>query len=228
MWHWDANLARKSKGPFAIKVVIDEQKAKLYLGKTQVGWTYVATGVTKHPTPLGSFYIMERTSDKHSNLYGRIYDAKGECVNEDAKSGRDPVPEGGKFVGSHLQYWMRVTEDGVGMHVGPIPRPGHRASHGCVRLPRDAAKHIFSQARYGTPVFILQSDDGAAPAAAAVKVPPLGRSTAPAASAATTAATAKPAAKPARTLPAAPSPAAPGGFPSLRPPAETAMPVVPR
>jgi hypothetical protein len=139
-------------------ISVDHQKATLYRGDAAVAWTTVATGVWKYPTPAGNFSIMEKVPDKKSNLYGKIYSSTGKCVNSDARNGRDPIPTGGKFVGARLRYWMRLTGDGVGMHVGPIPMPGQRASHGCIRLPAAVAGKIYARLPVGTPVKVTDSN----------------------------------------------------------------------
>ncbi|HAL73052.1 MAG TPA: hypothetical protein DCP71_14910, partial [Verrucomicrobiales bacterium] len=128
-WHGEG------KSISSIRINVDEQKAYLYNGDDQIGWTYVATGITSFPTPTGQFKIMEKIADKVSNLYGKGYDANGKLVNSDFKQGRDLLPPGGRFEAAKMTYFMRLTGDGVGMHIGPIPRPGRRASHGCIRLP---------------------------------------------------------------------------------------------
>ena len=53
-----------------------------------------------------------------------------------------------------MPYWMRITSWGVGMHAGPIPDPGSPASHGCIRLPHEMARTLFSVVQIGTPVTI--------------------------------------------------------------------------
>jgi len=145
------------KGISHITINVDEQKAYLYRGEEQVGWTYVATGITSFPTPTGSFKIVEKVADKVSNLYGKGYDAAGKLVNSDFKNGRDLLPPGGRFEPAKMTYFMRLTGDGVGMHIGPIPRPGRRASHGCIRLPSKFAGTIYKNVAVGTPVTIIGS-----------------------------------------------------------------------
>jgi hypothetical protein len=139
----------------SIKINVDHQKAYLYQGDKEIGWTYVASGIHSYPTPTGEFKILEKTADKVSNLYGKGYDATGKLINSDFKQGRDLLPAGGKFVPAKMTYWMRLTGDGVGMHIGPIPRPGRRASHGCIRLPAKVAGTIFTNVSIGTPVTIV-------------------------------------------------------------------------
>ncbi len=155
LYGWDEAAAAKAKGEVSVKIIVDEQKAHVYKGKTEIGWTTVASGIHKYPTPVGRFSVLERVQDKHSNLYGRIYNKAGKVVVSDARVGRDEIPEGGHFEGAQMAYWMRVTGDGIGMHVGPIPHPGSRASHGCIRLPREAAKLLFKTVSIGTPVTII-------------------------------------------------------------------------
>lgn len=147
----------EGKSISSIKIDVDEQKAYLYNSDDQIGWTYVATGIPSFPTPTGQFKIMEKIADKVSNLYGKGYDASGNLVNSDFKQGRDLLPPGGRFQPAKMTYFMRLTGDGVGMHIGPIPRPGRRASHGCIRLPSKFAGTIFKNVSVGTPVTIVGS-----------------------------------------------------------------------
>ena len=51
-----------------------------------------------------------------------------------------------------MRYFMRLTDSGVGMHVGILP--GYPASHGCIRLPAEIAPLIYSKVKLGTPVTI--------------------------------------------------------------------------
>jgi hypothetical protein len=138
-----------------ITINVDEQRAHLFQGKKEAGWTYVATGITSFPTPTGEFKVHEKVQNKVSNLYGKSYTATGDLSNSDFKVGRDLVPAGGRFEPAKMPYFMRLTGDGVGMHIGPIPRPGRRASHGCIRLPSKMAPIIYERINVGTPVAIV-------------------------------------------------------------------------
>jgi len=141
------------------RIVIDtnEQKARFYSDGEQIGWTTVATGLDSHPTPTGHFEVLEKVKDKRSNLYGRIYNSGGGVVRGNAKAGQDPVPPGGRFVGASMPHFLRLTYDGVGMHAGPIPRPGRPASHGCIRMPARIASALYTEVNVGTPVTIVGS-----------------------------------------------------------------------
>lgn len=143
------------KRPITRMIVnVDVQRATLYSGKDIVGWTYFASGIPSFPTPTGDFKILEKVKDKVSNLYGKGFDKNGKLVNSDFKQGRDLLPEGGRFEPAKMTYFMRLTGDGVGMHIGPIPKPGRRASHGCIRLPSKMAPILFEHTSVGTPVTV--------------------------------------------------------------------------
>lgn len=131
------------------------QRATFYDGDQEIGSATVATGKSSTPTPGGTFTIMEMSANKRSNLYGTVYGPDGSILNHDARSGRDQVPDGARFEGALMPYWMRLTGDGVGLHAGYIPEPGSPASHGCVRLPLGLAPVLFKHARVGTTVEVL-------------------------------------------------------------------------
>lgn len=148
-WHGD-----ELTGPVSISISLAEQKASIYRGGDKAGWTYVATGTASHPSPRGTFAVQEKIVDKRSNKYGVIVDADGDVIDSDATAGRGSIPSGGRFVGASMPYWMRITSWGVGMHAGPIPNPGSPASHGCIRLPHEMARTLFTLVKIGTPVTI--------------------------------------------------------------------------
>ena len=150
LYEWSGN------GRDISHVVIDtnEQRARFYDGQEQVGWTTIASGLSSHPTPSGEFQVMEKVAKKRSNLYGRIYNASGGLHKSNARSS-DPIPPGGQFRGARMPHFMRMTYDGIGMHAGPIPRPGQPASHGCIRLPSEIASSLFAHTDIGTRVTVI-------------------------------------------------------------------------
>jgi len=154
VWKYPGEWTGGNKPITSIVINVDVQRAMLYSGKDVVGWTYLASGIPSFPTPTGEFKILEKIKDKVSNLYGKGFDKNGKVVNSDFKQGRDLLPEGGHFEPAKMTYFMRLTGDGVGMHIGPIPKPGRRASHGCIRLPSKMAPVLFEHAAVGTPVTI--------------------------------------------------------------------------
>jgi lipoprotein-anchoring transpeptidase ErfK/SrfK len=142
----------------APSVVIDlhMQRAQVFIGGQYAGWSVVATGKEGFGTPAGDYTILEKVVNKHSTLYGRTVDAAGNTVNRDADVRRHTPPLGGRFLYAPMPYWMRLTWRGIGMHAGPIPRPGNPASHGCIRFPRPFAIQLYQIVRIGTPVRIIR------------------------------------------------------------------------
>jgi lipoprotein-anchoring transpeptidase ErfK/SrfK len=157
MYEWNSEALSKAKGTVALTIYLDRQKAYFSKGGQPIGWTYVATGLPGHETPSGTFRVMEKTADKISNLYGRLVDFEGNTVQSDFNLAKETLPEGCQFKPARMPLYMRLKDDGTGMHVGPIPRPGRRASHGCIRMPRVMAERFFSNVSIGTPVTIHQT-----------------------------------------------------------------------
>jgi L,D-transpeptidase catalytic domain len=145
-------LAQANSENVSLEISLGEQRG-LLLVRTAIAMDFpVATGKKSHPTPAGDFTIRAKEKNYASNLYGKIYDAQNLVLVSDADIRTDLVPEGGRFEGAIMPYWMRLTDSGVGMHVGYVP--GRPASHGCIRLKRDSATEIFELVKVGTPVVI--------------------------------------------------------------------------
>ena len=135
-----------------IVVVIAEQRAYFFKGRTIVGDTRCSSGKKTFDTPPGEYRVMQKDKNHVSNLYGKILDAEGGVVKSDADMSKDKVPEGGSFSGAKMPYFLRF-QGGYGMHAGRVPN--YRASHGCVRLPGAIAPHFFENAEVGTPVSVI-------------------------------------------------------------------------
>lgn len=114
----------------------------------------ISSGKRSHPTPAGEYKILEKVVDKSSNKYGRMYDGEGKLVSGDANAFTDEIPEGGKFVGAPMRYWMRLTWDGIGHHIGPIPRGRYAASHACIRGPSKTMPVVYSKVKVGSKVVV--------------------------------------------------------------------------
>ena len=152
VWKNEELLSRTNPDNSHIKIDLSTQRGMLMNGDEVVMDYPICSGTKSRPTPKGTFYILEKIVDKSSNRYGRIYDAEGKCVNSDADAFSDPIPEGGKFVGAPMRYWMRLTHDGVGHHIGPVRR--YPASHACVRGPSKTIPTVYSKVKTGTRVVI--------------------------------------------------------------------------
>ena len=153
---WNQEKHDAIPGDVAIKIDLSDQIALFYKSGELVGRTRVATGIRGRATPTGDYTVLEKKVKKSSNLWGKMYDAEGKVINSDADTRVDTVPEGGRFVGAPMPYWMRFTNTGIGMHAGPIPRPGRPASHGCVRTNRKMIPLFHKHTPLGSPVKIVE------------------------------------------------------------------------
>ncbi len=85
----------------------------------------VSTGRRNYATKLGTYHI----TDKHVHHISSIYDVS-------------------------MPYFMRLTDRGLGLHVGDVYR--HPVSHGCIRLQRSACEPLFRIAKIGTRVRVVE------------------------------------------------------------------------
>ena len=149
---WKNDQLLPDTGPHNSRLVIrkDIQRGFLMNGDEVVVDYPVSTGKRSFPTPSGTFRILEKTVDKKSNAYGNVFDAEGGRIY--GKETPADVPEGGSFSGAPMPYWMRLTNDGVGHHIGQVPR--YPASHGCIRGPRAILPTIYKKVKVGTEVVV--------------------------------------------------------------------------
>lgn len=145
-WHGD-DVAGAPK----IVVHLAAQRAFFYKGKHLVGESNISTGRKGFETPPGKYHVIQKDEKHVSNLYGSYVDEDGTVVRGNVEVGKDPAPHGTEFAGAPMPYFLRFTR-GYGMHAGFVPR--YRASHGCIRMPREMAKHFFDAATEGTPVVV--------------------------------------------------------------------------
>lgn len=134
-----------------VKIDLSDQRAQLIVGEDVALDLPCCTGKAGKRTPSGKFKITSKIATKRSNIFGRFYKGNKVVYGGD----RRKWSGGGRFVGSALPYWMRLTDDGIGMHYsGSVKR--YPASNGCIRMPREAVKTIFAKTRVGTPVTVTQ------------------------------------------------------------------------
>jgi hypothetical protein len=111
-------------GPVVVLVSLPQQTAHVYRNGILVGRSSVSTGSKGHKTPTGVFTILEKKEKHASNLYQNA-----------------PMPN-----------MQRLTWSGIAMHSGNLP--GYPASHGCIRMPYDFSKLLFSITPRGGTVVI--------------------------------------------------------------------------
>jgi len=154
VWKNEEVLSRTNPENSSIVISLAKQRGFLMNGE-DVALDYpVSSGVPLRPTPPGTYYILEKVVDKRSNKYGHIYDAAGEDINSNADLSLDAVPEGGRFEGASMRYWMRLTNDGIGHHIGPLPKSRRPASHACIRGPSATIPTVYSKVKPGTRVIV--------------------------------------------------------------------------
>lgn len=147
--YWDrpANL----EGNHVIVVDTQLQQAKYYIGGRQVGLSDISSGKAGHGTPRGVFSIIDKDVDHVSASYGSIVDSAGNVLVESYTVGQ-PIPKGGHYEGSKMNFGMQITRSGIWMHEGIVTSAPE--SHGCIRLPRKMAKIFFENTPIGTKVII--------------------------------------------------------------------------
>ena len=133
-----------------IVVSIPKQRAYLMIGDQIVADGPISSGRRGHESPTGHMRVLEKDPNHHSSLYGDFVDGSGRVVRAGVSARIDSAPSGTHFVGAAMKWFLRLTEDGVGMHIGILP--GYPASHGCIRESGDGAKLFYDHVKVATPV----------------------------------------------------------------------------
>jgi hypothetical protein len=150
---WDYRWKPDPDQPITrVEVRITEQRVYVYQGDAVAGESPVTTGKPGHDTPTGHYSVMVKDIDHKSNLYGVFLDANGYILDGNAEAGQKPPP-GAVYDSADMPYYLRIRDDGVGLHAGYLP--GYPASHGCIRMPHAFAELLFSNISVGTPVDVV-------------------------------------------------------------------------
>jgi lipoprotein-anchoring transpeptidase ErfK/SrfK len=136
-----------------ITVSLAKQRAYLMLDDQIVADGPISSGKRGHNSPTGDFKVLEKDPDHRSTVYGDFVDAQGRTVRAGISSRIDSAPSGTHYVGAPMKWFLRLTDEGVGMHIGILP--GYPASHGCIRESAEGAKLFYDQVKVGTPVAVL-------------------------------------------------------------------------
>ena len=144
----------KQATPDSVRVVVSipKQRAWLMVGDQIAADSPISSGKRGHSTPTGQFTVLEKDANHHSSLYGNFVDSSGRIVRGGVSAHIDSAPSGTHFAGAEMKWFMRLTGDGVGMHIGILP--GYPASHGCVRMSPEGAKLFYDHVKVGTPVAV--------------------------------------------------------------------------
>ena len=133
-----------------IVVSIPKQRAYLMVSEQLAADGPISSGKRGHSSPTGHMHVLEKDPNHHSSLYGDFVDSYGRVVRAGVSARIDAAPSGTHFAGATMKWFLRLTEDGVGMHIGILP--GYPASHGCIRESAEGAKLFYDRVKVGTPV----------------------------------------------------------------------------
>jgi hypothetical protein len=111
-------------GPVVIVVSLPLQLVHVYRNGLAIGVSTCSTGAPGHRTPTGIFTILQKREDHYSSTYNNA-----------------PMPN-----------MQRLTWRGIALHAGHLP--GYPASKGCIRLPVEFSRALFSITGLGTSVII--------------------------------------------------------------------------
>ena len=138
------------------RVIVNLTKQRAYLlnGDEIAIDSPISSGKRVGMTPMGEFSVLEKDKDHRSSIYGDFVDRSGRVVRSGISVRIDSAPSGTRYVGAPMKWFMRLSWDGVGMHVGILP--GYPASHGCIRMPEQGAAMFYAKVKIGTPVRVLR------------------------------------------------------------------------
>jgi lipoprotein-anchoring transpeptidase ErfK/SrfK len=136
-----------------ITVNLGQQMVYVYQGDHLAAKSPTSTGKPGHETPTGHYPIIAKDINHKSNLYGYTVDAQGNVVDDNASAGEKQLPAGVVYDAAEMPYYMRIRDDGVGLHGGYLP--GYPASHGCIRMPHAFAALLYSNVAMGVPVDVV-------------------------------------------------------------------------
>lgn len=118
-------------GILQIVVSKGQQSLAVYRDGAEIATSRVSTGKAGHATPTGIFSIIEKRRYHESNIYS----------------------------GAPMPFMQRLTWSGIALHEGHVPT--YPASHGCIRLPAQFARSLFSMTDRG--VHVVVSDTPVSP-----------------------------------------------------------------
>lgn len=154
----DEVVAKLTPETTSMRVQLWEQRGLLLHAGRDVAIDFpISSGRRAFPTKPGSYKVIDKKEKHSSNLYGKYVEiGTGKVLNSDVDTTVDKMPENARYVGSSMPYFLRLTNTGLGLHVGVVP--GYPASHGCVRVPRKIMPKVYSLVPKGTPVEIVKDN----------------------------------------------------------------------
>jgi lipoprotein-anchoring transpeptidase ErfK/SrfK len=124
-WFWDESAA-PATGKLVITVDLEARVISAFRDGHEIGTAVALLGTQAHPTPLGSFPVLNKSRQHFSRKYNNA-----------------PMPH---------SLW--ITNTGIAIHGSPVMN-GY-ASHGCIGVPDEFAAKLFAAAKRGDRVIITR------------------------------------------------------------------------
>jgi hypothetical protein len=124
----ESTTSRTPGEPILAIVSLRSQQITVYDAKGLILRSRVSSGQRGRETPAGIFSIIQKDAEHYSNIYDDAY----------------------------MPNMERLTWSGIALHGGVVP--GYPASHGCVRMPYEFAKHLFDLTQIGLRTIVSPTD----------------------------------------------------------------------
>ena len=124
-WFWDESNA-PATGTLVITIDLEARVLSVFRDGHEIGTTVALLGTPSHPTPVGTFPVLDKNRDYFSRKYNNA-----------------PMP---------FSLWL--TRTGIAIHGSPVTN-GY-ASHGCVGVPDPFAEKLFAATKRGDKVIITK------------------------------------------------------------------------
>ncbi len=139
-----------------ISILVSLSRQRLYatIGEDVAIDSPTSSGKAARRTPPAALLVLEKDPKPSFECLRQFRRFKRPSSERWSKRvDRCGKPSGTHFAGAPMKWFMRLTWEGVGMHVGILP--GYAASHGCIRLPADVAEALYTKVKVGTPVKVV-------------------------------------------------------------------------
>lgn len=124
-WFWDESNA-PATGTLVITIDLEARVISAFRDGHEIGTAVALLGTPSHPTPLGTFPVLNKSREHFSRKYNNA-----------------PMP---------FSLWL--TNTGIAIHGSPVTN-GY-ASHGCVGVPDPFAEKLFAATKRGDKVIITR------------------------------------------------------------------------
>jgi len=126
---WDEAYVRNNRLKGRAQIVVDLEAEQLYVYRAgvEIARSRITRGWEQYETPTGVFPILEKDADHYSSTYDNA-----------------PMP-----------YNLRLTWPGVAIHGADVDDIS--ATHGCIGVPLEFARKLFSNVHVGYKVLITRN-----------------------------------------------------------------------